>query len=113
MNSRLDRVTDWGTRAEEAHYRVADLAKMCGVTERQLRRFFRKKFGHAPHFRIAARRLEAARRLLAGENLIKEIAFEAGFSHQENFSRQFKQYYHVRPSEMRHRNGAAGQDVRI
>ena len=40
MHSRLDLITDWVTRADKAGYRVAALARDCGVDPKTLRRYF-------------------------------------------------------------------------
>jgi AraC family transcriptional regulator len=98
MHSKLDNISDWKARSQQAHFRVALLARSCGVTERQLRRYFRKMFGVAPHAWISAKRLEGVRPLLATNYLIKEVAAQAGFSQPGNFSRKFKQHYKISPS---------------
>lgn len=101
MNSRLDHITDWQTRAERARFRVNILAKICGVTDRQLRRYFTAKFGSSPHSWLTITRLEKVRPLLCQGDLVKEAAAIAGFSQQANFSRQFKRFYHANPSSFR------------
>jgi AraC family transcriptional regulator, regulatory protein of adaptative response / DNA-3-methyladenine glycosylase II len=113
MKSRLECIIDWELRAEQARYRVANLSEVCGVTNRQLRRFFHEKFGCSPHAWMITKRLEKTKSVLTEGKLIKEVAFEAGFSQQENFSRQFKQYYGVPPSELRRQNSGSRQDVRF
>lgn len=54
---------------------------------------------------IIRRRLEHARRELASptrvNRAIESIAFQAGFSHPQHFSRRFRQAYGVTPSEWR------------
>jgi AraC family transcriptional regulator len=99
--SRLDRITDWGALSERAGYRVGTLADRVGVTERQLRRYFRAKFGQSPHSWMAESRLQGVRELLAEGNPVKVVAIKAGYSQQGNLARQFKQYYHVSPSSIR------------
>jgi AraC-like DNA-binding protein len=101
MSSRLDSVTDWGERAKRAKYRVAALAKDCGVSERQLRRFFSSRFECPPHSWIVARRFELIRPLLSEGQLVKEVAAKAGFSRVSSFSRRFKQHFQVPPSKLR------------
>jgi transcriptional regulator GlxA family with amidase domain len=103
--SRLDTITDWGSRAEEVGFNVAALAKGCGVTDRQLRRYFQCKFGSTPHAWMALARLQKVQPLLFGGALVKEVAVEAGFSKQTNFSRQFKRYFNFSPSDFRDVSG--------
>jgi AraC-like DNA-binding protein len=101
MSSRLDTITDWEVRAELVGFRVSGLARECGVSDRQLRRYFQCKFGSSPHNWMTANRLKKVVPLLSGDEMVKEIAVRAGFSRQTNFSRQFKRYYKVSPSALR------------
>ena len=101
MASRLDCIEDWGKRSAQAHFRVTELAKDCGVSERQLRRYFLERFGQSPRKWLADARLNGVKSLLAQGKLVKEIAAQAGFNHQSNFSRSFKQHYNATPSSQR------------
>jgi AraC-like DNA-binding protein len=101
MSSRLDTITDWESRAELVSFRVSGLARECGVTDRQLRRYFQCKFGSSPHAWMAVRRLQKVCAFLSRGDLVKEIAVRAGFSRQANFSRHFKRYYNATPSAFR------------
>jgi AraC-like DNA-binding protein len=106
MSSRLDTITDWEARAEMVGFRVSDLARRCRVTDRQLRRYFRFKFGSSPHNWMAATRLQKVAPLLYGDELVKEVAARAGFSRPENFARQFKRLYKATPTALRAQSGA-------
>jgi transcriptional regulator GlxA family with amidase domain len=101
MASRLDHVGDWNKLAARAHFRVTVLAKDCGVSERQLRRYFLKQFGKSPREWLGVERLGKVRPLLATGKSVKEIAAQAGFSHQSNFARSYKLYYKATPSSQR------------
>src|ERR1035437_4620382 len=101
MSSRLDAITDWATRAQRAHFRVATLAGQCEVTERQLRRYFRTKFGKSPSLWLTTARLELIPPLLQRGHSVKEIAAQIGFSQKETQPRRFKQRYKVTPSSLR------------
>jgi AraC-like DNA-binding protein len=101
MSSRLDHIADWEARAEQACYRVGILADLCGVTERQLRRYFRGRFGSTPHLWLASSRLHKSHELLSAGDLVKQAATEVHFSSQASFSRQFKRYYKINPSSVR------------
>jgi AraC-like DNA-binding protein len=101
MGSRLDYIKDWESEATRARYRVAELAAHCGVTQRQLRRYFWEKFGVSPHLWMARQRAAWIKARLSHGALIKEIAAEAGFSRQENFSRYFKKHHNVTPTQAR------------
>ena len=101
MSSRLDAITDWATRAQRAHFCVGTLAGQCEVTERQLRRYFRSKFGKSPSLWLTSARLELIAPLLQRGQSIKEIAAQIGFSQQGNLTRRFKRQYKVTPSSLR------------
>jgi AraC-like DNA-binding protein len=102
MASRLDCVVDWDKLAARAHFRVTELAKDCGVSERQLRRYFLQQFGKTPREWMTIARLGGVKALLATGKSVKEVAAEAGFNHQSNFARSFKHYYKATPSSQRH-----------
>jgi AraC-like DNA-binding protein len=99
--SRLDLITDWEFRAEQVRFNVRALARGCGVTDRQLRRYFQSRFGNSPHSWMALARLQKVEPLLSTGALVKEAAAEAGFSQPENFTRQFKRYFNAPPSAIR------------
>ena len=101
MSSRLDAITDWANRAERAHFRVATLADLCEVTERQLRRYFLTKFGMSPNRWLTGARMELVPPLLQRGQSVKEIAAQIVFSQPGNLTRRFKQRYKVTPSSLR------------
>lgn len=101
MASRLDTVTDWSKLAADAKFRVTKLAKGCGVSERQLRRYFLDRFGKSPRQWIAAARMGQVRTLLTTATTVKEIAVKAGFNHQSSLTRSFKMHYNATPSSHR------------
>lgn len=101
MSSRLDTITDWELRALRAKFHVETLASQCEVTARQLRRYFRRKFGISPNLWLAAARLELIPQLLQSGQSVKEIAAQTGFSQPGNLSRRFKQEYNVTPTSLR------------
>jgi AraC family transcriptional regulator, transcriptional activator FtrA len=101
MASRLDSVTNWNKLAADANFRVMKLAKDCGISERQLRRYFLKNFGKSPRAWMAAARMGHVRSLLTTATTVKEISVKAGFNHQSSLSRSFKQHYKATPSSQR------------
>src|ERR1022692_821648 len=112
MSSRLDAITDWASRAQRTNFRVATLADQCEVTERQLRRYFRTKFGMSPNLWLTEARLELVQPLLQRGQSVKEIAAQIGFSQQGNLTRRFKQQYKVTPSSLRN-HAHVTHDVRF
>jgi AraC-like DNA-binding protein len=106
MRSRLNYITNWEEEAKLAHFRVAALAIRCHVTERQLRRYFQQEFRTSPNHWIMAKRLEPTKPRIEAGASIKEVAFDAGFRNQESFSRQFKRFFKINPSESQIKRGS-------
>lgn len=90
MGSRLDRIHDWEDRVRNAMYRTSTLASHAGVTRQQMERYFRIRWGVAPHLWIERVRIDDALRLLRQGKLIKEIACELGYRNATHFSRAFR-----------------------
>lgn len=101
MASRLDCIKNWDSLVVQGNYRVELLAGSCGVTERQLRRYFKIRFGISPHAWIRAKRMEQAKSLLSNGKLVKDAAAEVGFLLPSNFARQFKRQYQTTPTALR------------
>jgi len=75
---------------------------MVHCTPNYLNGIFRKITGEPIHRFILKRRLESARKQLSEPNSsIKEIAYKLGFQDPLYFSRLFKKYFGVSPSQWR------------
>ena len=88
MSRRLDRITDWETRAARCGYSVHGLAQNCGVSERELRWFFRDKRGVSPKHYLDVLRAQAVLERVARGELVKTASVETNFkqaSHCSNF----------------------------
>ena len=95
-------VQSWYELAEQAAFRPAQLAALCGVSIRKLERQFNAHVNQSPKAWLAARRMETAtRRILTSSDLIKTIAFDLGFTQAGNFARQFKQATTMTPGQFR------------
>lgn len=80
----------------------AQLADKLGMSERSLRRNFRKRLGISPHQYVIDLRIRAARDLLTqGDAPLKEIARQLGYSDVFYFGRQFKAQVGVSPAQFR------------
>jgi AraC family transcriptional regulator len=85
-----------------------EMAKLCGLSVRQLTRGFRVSRGMSFGSYVEQRRMEAAkRRLLAGES-IKAIAFGLGFSSPSSFTFAFRRATGSSPSTFRARQRVPG-----
>lgn len=85
--------------AARAGYNVGEAAKLLQCSERQLRRCSLKAFGLSAQEWLNEERLKAAANLLITSPCIKTIALDLGFKQPSHFSRQFKLFYGVSPSQ--------------
>jgi len=90
---------EWGLLAETAHYNSNELARLCGVSTRQLQRHFRRCFYCSPQSWLNEQRLLAAQQLLLSGESIKKVALDLGFKQPSHFCRQFKIRTKMTPSE--------------
>ncbi len=87
--------------------RIEELCRVSGVGVRKLQRVFRERLGVSPTGYLKARRLNAARRLLAAaapqETTVTEVAHRCGFAHLGRFSVDYRSYFGEPPSRTIHR----------
>jgi AraC-like DNA-binding protein len=101
QRSRLDCVKDWEARAKRSGYRVRGLAQDCGVSERQLRRYFLLRKGKPPLAWMVDHRLALGVARLRRLGLVKEAAEQAGFEDPAHFTRCFTRLYGAAPAAFR------------
>jgi AraC-like DNA-binding protein len=83
------------------------LARLAGLSPRQLERRFKAAFGVGPrHFLIKTRLLAGCRLLRGTQQGMAEIAYACGFSDQSAFARDFRRHVGMTPSEFRCRASA-------
>ncbi|ESY78198.1 AraC family transcriptional regulator [Mesorhizobium sp. LNHC221B00] len=81
---------------------VESLADKLGISRRQLERLFATEVHTSPMVAYLAIRLQYARTLLETSDLqIGDIAYRCGFPNAGHFSRVYRQYKGVAPSELR------------
>lgn len=95
------RVTEdrWLVMAEQANYDHLHLARLCGVSLRQLERVCLARFDQTPTEWLNEKRLARAQELLAQGLPIKAVAIELGYGHASNFCREFKDVIGLKPSQ--------------
>ncbi len=80
---------------------IEALATIAGMSATKFKNTFKQVFGTPPiryHTKI---KLEYARNeLLAGDKTPSELSYELGYSHPSKFSRAFKKFFHVSPSDL-------------
>jgi len=88
----------------EDNINVADLARAVAVSPRTLQRGLKEAVGCSPRQFITAVKMHEAKRMLSeGGVRVAEVAWKVGFESADHFSRKFKSYYEVPPSQMRER----------
>jgi AraC-like DNA-binding protein/quercetin dioxygenase-like cupin family protein len=96
-NRRLDqaraRIDDDPVRAAS----LTELAQICGLSRFQFLRAFARETGLTPHAYLLQRRIDMARRLMAGGLPIASAAVDAGFSDQSHLTRHFVARYGISP----------------
>ena len=105
--ARVD-VTVWSRLARLAHYRVRAFAKLCGESDRGLYRRVERAAGCAPHQLLDGARSVDVRFLLQGDEPLKSVSDEAGFTKESNFCRWFKAKHGITPGKWRAQRKASG-----
>ena len=81
---------------------IEELAKLCQMSLSTFKREFQKEFDTTPLKYITAQKLKKAEKLLRIEDMtISEIAYEAGYSDPQYFTRAFKKNVGMTPTEYR------------
>jgi AraC-like DNA-binding protein len=91
--SRLEWIKDWEAEARNANYQACVLVKRLTVSERQLRRYFVRRFGMPTQTWMDHLRLRKSIELLQSGRSVKEIAFSLGYKHSSRFCEAFKREY--------------------
>jgi len=98
MASRLDRITDWKSIAEQCGFSATKMAQQCGISTRQLRWYFREYRGLALKKWLDDLRVEVAAMMLQNGDSVKSIAVDLGFKQRSHFSKFFKRVTGTAPS---------------
>ena len=97
MNGRLIRVLEWEQLAEAAEFKPANMAALCGVSLRQLQRFFQWQFRVTPRQWLRELQCRLAVELIVrGYSNVAVIA-ELKFASESHFCREFKRAHGVSP----------------
>lgn len=98
---RLIRVIEYMQEHYAESVRVHALAALAELSVAQLERHFRRVFQLTPQQSLTKLRIEAAMRLLRGNDSVADIGLACGFADQSAFARQFKATVGMTPREYR------------
>ncbi|MFE0752656.1 helix-turn-helix transcriptional regulator [Inquilinus sp. NPDC058860] len=108
---RLRRIVDYVDAHLGAEIRIADLARLVGLSPGRLHRAFRATTGQTPLAFINDRRIRRAMRMLDMDGCsIAEIALRCGFISPSHFARVFRSVVGMAPSRYRAVNGTGPRD---
>jgi AraC family carnitine catabolism transcriptional activator len=83
-----------------------ELARLCGLSQRQMERLFQEEIGTTALSLYLKLRLERAERLLTyGDLSVRDAGVACGFSSLSQFSRAFKRHYGKPPSSLKKATG--------
>ncbi|MFK7963078.1 MAG: GlxA family transcriptional regulator [Burkholderiaceae bacterium] len=103
-HERLSIAMQAGESAIDGRIEVAEIARLVGVSERQLLRLYRRYLGQSPSQFHLAQRLDRARALLRSTSMtVTEVGTACGFSSPAHFARAFRKAYGHAPSGERKR----------
>ncbi len=99
---RLELIANWIQLAEAACFSSRQLASLCGVTDRHLRRWFRHSTGAPTLHWLAEAQIWAAIPLLFHRQSMKEISAQLGFGSPARFSTRFRRRFGACPTTFLH-----------
>jgi AraC-like DNA-binding protein len=80
---------------------IESLAQEAGLSRFRLTRAFTRMYGMPPHAFLMSLRLNSARRRLAGEGALGQIAVACGFTDQAHLTREFRRRFGLTPGAYR------------
>ncbi|WP_236179414.1 MULTISPECIES: helix-turn-helix domain-containing protein [Pseudomonas] len=107
----LKRVGEWAADSPEETLNLLELARVAGVSLRQLQQTFKAYTGMSPSHWLRLRRLNSARRELLkrspAETTVAEVAMNWSFWHLGRFSSSYRALFKELPSETLKRSSAS------
>jgi AraC family transcriptional regulator len=97
LGGRLTRIQEWEQLANAAEYRPANMAALCGVSPRQLERYFLFKFQVTPRKWLREFQCRSAKLLIQRGYSNVAVVAELKFASESHFCREFKKFHGVSP----------------
>jgi AraC-like DNA-binding protein len=86
--------------AAQCDYKAREMARAMGITPRHLQRLFAAQFGFGPQQWLNEQRLLVAKNMVCSARAVKEVAYHLGFPSAAQLSRDFRNYFGVKPSTL-------------
>lgn len=96
-----------------AGYNAKEMASLCSLSPRQLRRVIRNLCGCSPQCLLEHLKIKKAQDDLKAHRLVKKTAIEVGFKHSSSFCEWFKRRTGLRPTEFVAQNENQNTNVRF
>ena len=90
----------WPKLARKCGYNAGKLARICGLSLRQLERYFEEDYGRSPCDWLKEQRMVAARHVLRETKSVKGTALQLGYKQESHFCKSFKSCYGITPTKM-------------
>jgi AraC-like DNA-binding protein len=98
MNHKYTNIQNWPGLARQARYNAVAMARLLGISTRQLRRLTTKHFGRSTRVWLNEQWSLVAVEMLAESDSAKWVACELGMS-ESGFSHRFKRRFGCSPTE--------------
>lgn len=96
----IDRALDWIHEHINDRFMISDIAEYAGFSPAHFRLLFRRAVGIGPKQYVLALRLQSSKcMLMQDDHTITEVALRAGFNSPQAFSKTFRQFTGVTPSQ--------------
>lgn len=114
LDTRLARVLRHVEENIDSSLRLRVLADVAGLSTYHFSRVFSRRVGRTLQAYVRERRVERARKLLAGGDLpLAEVAFACGFAHQSHFTATFRAATGETPGAYRERSGGGAAPLAL
>ncbi|AEI40114.1 AraC family transcriptional regulator [Paenibacillus mucilaginosus] len=107
IQQQVEQAIRWLTLQYYQPISIEHMAKTLGYHRTHLSKMFKQHTGMSPMQYLLQVRMERAKRLLHERLTIEQVASSVGFADALYFSKQFKKWYGVSPSDYRNSQGAA------
>lgn len=98
-NRSMKRIAAWVDEHIGEAIKVEELADIAGMERSYFSRLFKEIYKMSPQKYVLAKKMSVAARLLAQNAKISEVCHSAGYLNEKAFTRAFKKYMEISPSE--------------